>query len=78
MQTVREEGEEALVSTRADTPLQPIKEMMVEQVFSCSQRRGPWCSRYILLPVEDPMPELMDISRKVCGLRRAHGEECLS
>lgn len=66
-----EEGEEALISTRADSPLQPMEEMMqlpertvVEQIS-------------ILQPVEDPMPELVDTSRKICGLWRARGREGL-
>lgn len=28
-------------------------------------------------PVEDPMPELVDTSRKICGLWRAHEGEGL-
>lgn len=45
--------------------LQPVERTMVQQIS-------------ILQPVKDPMPELVDTSRKICGLRRAHGEECLS
>lgn len=57
-----EKEEEALRSTRVyHTPLQPMEEMMVEQIS-------------IVQPVEDPMPELVDTSRRICGLWRSHGE----
>lgn len=40
--------------------LQPVDRTMVEQIS-------------ILQPVEDPMPELLDTSRKICDLWKAHG-----
>lgn len=40
--------------------LQPVERTVVVKMF-------------ILQPVVDPMPELVDTSRKICGLWREHG-----
>lgn len=44
--------------------LQPVERTMMVKIS-------------ILQPVEDPMPELVDTSRKICGLWRAPGGEGL-
>lgn len=49
----------------AGSLLQPMERTMVQQIS-------------ILQPVEDPMPELVDTSIKICGLWRARGGEGLS
>lgn len=49
----------------AGSLLQPMERTLVQQMS-------------ILQPVEDSMPELVDTSRKICGLWRARGGEGLS
>ncbi|KAJ7413978.1 hypothetical protein WISP_87065 [Willisornis vidua] len=55
-----------LSSTMADTPVQPVEELRVEQVFSCSPVEMTMVKQIpILKPVEDPMPELVPMEKQV-------------